>query len=490
MNFHLFLRGVLAIVAVAIASTACAQSARPNVVFILTDNQGAWTLGCYGNKDVRSPNIDRLAAEGVRFTRAYANNPVCSPNRATLLTGLMPSQHGVHCFLSAGFPQIGEGAYCTIRDFPSLSKILKSRGYACGLVGKWHLGDNLHPQEGFDDYWVTMPHGATATMFDAAVIENEQERKEPEHLTRFWTNHALRFVEQNKSRPFFLFLAYNGPYGLGKAQIIDNDRAPHMNDYAAAAMPSFPRTDPHPWLFNNREFINNDVCIRRYGAEVTTIDDGVGEVMAKLRELGLEKNTLVVFAADNGWAGGQHGVWGMGDHTRPLSAFEHTMQVPLIWWQPGAIRGGTTSDLMVSHRDFLPAILDMLGMADAVDADARDRLAGRSYAEILRGGTISDWKNVLHYEFETMRCIRTETMKWIERQGEEVDELFDLRTDPNELNNLADDPSHAVAKRDLKAQLDAFFDRYAAAEFDLWKGGRSKAKLIHKAEQGRPARKK
>lgn len=461
-------------------------SAAPNLVFILTDNQGDWTLGCYGNKDVRSPNIDRLAAEGVRFTRAYANNPVCSPNRATLLTGLMPSQHGVHCFLSAGFPQMGEGAYCTIKEFPSLPKILKGRGYACGLVGKWHLGDNLQPQEGFTDYWITMPHGATATFFDAAVIEDGRERKEPRHLTQFWTSHALRFIEQNKSRPFFLFLAYNGPYGLGNAQVTGNDRAPHLSDYATATLPSFPRTEPHPWLFNNREFINNDTCIRRYGAEVTTIDDGVGEVLAKLRELKLGENTLVVLAADNGWAGGQHGVWGMGDHTRPLSAFEHTMRVPLIWWQNGRIPGNTTCDLMVSHRDFLPSVLDYFDMVDAIEPAARARCTGRSYAAVLRGGTIRDWDNMVPYEFETMRCIRTETMKWIERQGDEIDELYDLGSDPGEIRNLVDDPSYTKSKQELDRRLDEFFDRQASAEFDLWKGGRSKAKLIHKAAQ-RPA---
>src|SRR4051812_22663585 len=92
----------------------------PNVIFILTDNQGAWTLGCYGNNDIKTPNIDRLASEGTRFAHAFANNPVCSPNRATLLTGLLPSQHGVHCFLGVGFPQMGEGAYCTIAEFPTL----------------------------------------------------------------------------------------------------------------------------------------------------------------------------------------------------------------------------------------------------------------------------------------------------------------------------------------------------------------------------------
>src|SRR6186713_1543259 len=121
------LRQTLSVAALVLTGLSAwsADSAKrpPNLVFILTDNQGAWTLGCYGNKDIKSPNIDRLASEGTRFAHAFANNPVCSPNRATLLTGLLPSQHGVHCYLGAGFPQMGEGAYCTIAEFPTLPKI-------------------------------------------------------------------------------------------------------------------------------------------------------------------------------------------------------------------------------------------------------------------------------------------------------------------------------------------------------------------------------
>ena len=187
----------------------------PNVVFILTDNQGEWSLGCYGNKDIRTPNIDRLAKEGVRFARCFANNPVCSPNRATLLTGLMPSQHGVHSYLGAGAPQVGPGAHCMISEWTTLGKVFKAQGYRCGMVGKWHLGGNEQPQEGFTDHWITMPAGSTSTFFDAPVIENGITRKEPMHLTLLWREHALKFLDESKDAPFFLYLAFNGPYGLG-----------------------------------------------------------------------------------------------------------------------------------------------------------------------------------------------------------------------------------------------------------------------------------
>ena len=152
------------------ALSVCAATRPPNLVFILTDNQGAWTLGCYGNPDIRTPHIDRLAAEGVRFTRALSSNPVCSPTRATFLTGLIPSQHGVHSFLDPKF-MMGPQAYNTLREFTSLGEVLRDAGYTCGLSGKWHLGDNLHPSKGFS-FWITKPDGHTTEFYNQDVIEN------------------------------------------------------------------------------------------------------------------------------------------------------------------------------------------------------------------------------------------------------------------------------------------------------------------------------
>ena len=449
----------------------------PNVIFILTDNQGEWTLGAYGNKDIHTPHIDRLASEGMRFSHAFANNPVCSPNRATLLTGLMPSQHGVHSYLGAGPPQMGEGAYCVINEFTSLGEVFKSHGYACGLMGKWHLGNNIHPNAGFTDHWVTMPLGSTSTFFDAPVLEDGEQRNEPQHLTRFWTQHALKFIEQSKDKPFFLYLPYNGPYGLGPAQLKDCERVPHWQDYAGAALTSFPRLPMHPWQFNNKDYLNNDTCIRRYAAEVTTIDDGVGEVMAKLQALGIDGNTLIVFSGDNGWSGGHHGLWGMGDHTRPKCAFDCTMRVPLIWWQPGKVKTGT-SDLLVSHVDFFPTLAAHLGLKP--ELTTKQKLAGHDYSAVLRGEPLPSWPNTVFYEFEELRCVRTAQAKLIERHGTGPNELYDLAADPDEQKNLIDDPASAPLRADLQKRLHVYFTHIADPEFDMWNGGRSKAPLLEK----------
>jgi arylsulfatase A-like enzyme len=451
---------------------AAAEPRPPNVIFILTDNQGDWTLGCYGNNDIKTPNIDRLAAEGMRFLNSFAINPVCSPNRATLMTGLMPSQHGVASYLRGGPPEMGPGSYCTIAEFPTLPKILKAHGYACGLVGKWHLGANLTPQESFTDEWVTMPTGGTTTFFDAEIIENGAVRKEPMHLTRFWTRHALAFIEKFKDRPFFLYLAYNAPYGLGPAQLKDAERAPHWSDYADKELPSFPRTQLNPWVHDNKTYLNNITCIRRYAAEVSGIDDGVGEIMAKLKTLGLDDDTIVIFSGDNGWSGGQNGIWGMGDHTRPITAYDAEMRVPMIWRQPGKIPADRTSSHHVSHVNFFASLLDYLGYEK--DIPAQPKRTGRSYATVLHGQDIPDWDETIFYEFENMRCIRTPQFKLTERIAGDPSEYYSLGADPGEEHNLWDHPD-ATADA-LKQRLHSYFDTISDPRFDLWQGGKSKAK--------------
>src|SRR5262245_16141792 len=404
---------------------ARADEPRTNLVFILTDNQGAWTLGCYGNPDIRTPNIDRLAKDGTLFTRCFSSNAVCSPTRATLLTGLLPSQHGVHSYLRANEAQIGPKAYCTIAEFGTLPRILADAGYTCGLAGKWHLGGNEKPQLGFTS-WATMPHGHTTTFYDAEVIEDEKIRKEPIYLTDFWTDRGVAFIEKNKDRPFFLFLAYNGPYGLG-ASLNNKARNRHADYYADKELKSFPREKAHPWLFNNKPLLNDLGAMRRYAAEVSGVDDGVGRVLEALKKHNLDGRTLVVFTADQGLCAGQHGIWGIGDHTRPLSAFDEMMHVPLIWRQPKSVAAGKKSDLMVSNYDFLPSVLDHLGLKDKTPT--KPALPGRSYAKALRGETV-EWGDAVFFEFENTRAIRTAEWKLVTRFPDGPNELYDLKGDP------------------------------------------------------------
>lgn len=443
---------------------------KPNVVLILTDNHGAWTLGCYGNPDIRTPNLDRLASQGIRFTRALASNPVCSPTRATLLTGLIPSQHGVHSFLGGETPnaQMGPDAYCTIGEFATIPKVMAEAGYTTGMTGKWHLGANLTPQEGFS-YWVTMPYGGTRTFYNADVIENGEVRQEPTYLTDFWTDHAIRFIEENHEDPFFLYLPYNGPYVLG-GLLLRLAQNRHAEYYADKLLLSFPRDRMHPWQYNNKEYLNNPISIQRAAAEVSGIDDGVGAVMATLERLGLDDNTIVIFLGDQGWMGGQNGLWGMGDHTRPFGAHDLMMQIPLIVRHPGKIPAGQTSDRLVSNYDVMPSLLSYLGLKDKIPSES----PGRDFSEILTGREIP-WEDAVFYEMENTRAIRTDGWKYVARNPSGPYELYDMNADPQERFNLFGQKEHSEKQQELALQLDEFFEEYADPEYDLWKGGRTKA---------------
>lgn len=458
----------------ALVSTVSADETPPNVVLIMTDNHGAWTLGCYGNPDIRTPHIDRMAEEGMLFTRAFASNAVCSPTRATYLTGLIPSQHGVHCFLRRSPVQIGPDAYNTLREFRTLPKSLADAGYECGLVGKWHLGANIEPQEGFTK-WITMPHGGTSTFYDAEVIENGEIRKEPTYLTDLWTEHAVGFLKKKREKPFFLFLSYNGPYGLSPL-LLRPARNRHHAYYADKLLPSFPRTQMHPWLVNNKPYLNNIVSIRRFAAELSGVDDGVGAVMKTLKQQGLDENTLVVFCADQGWIGGQNGLWGMGDHTRPLTAFDGMMRVPLIFRHPGRIPPGKRNDLMVSNYDFLPTVLSHLGVSKPERLNPQS--PGRDFSDALAGKEVGDWDDRVFYEMENARAIRTADAKYVHRHPDGPHELYLLNSDPHEKMNLFGQSNTADVQADLKRQLDEFFNRYTDKQYDLYNGGGAKSILL------------
>ena len=453
-------------------------------------------MGCYGNPDIQTPHVDKMAAGGVRFVNAFANNAVCSPTRASYLTGLMPSQHGVHNFLGGGRLQTGEGEMRnTLEEFTSLPEILKANGYACGLVGKWHLGNNLEPNEGLDDYWITMPHGGTSTFHGAQIIEDGKIRKEESYLTDFWTQHALRFIDQQAAeaksgkKPFFLYLAYNGPYGLSRYQLEPSGNR-WTEFYANKEMSSFPRGVMHPWEFNNREYFGNLTSIRRYGEELSAVDDGVGSIMEKLDSLGLTEDTFIVFAADQGWAGGQQGLWGMGDHTRPINAREFSMRIPMIFYQPGKVAAGKTPEISVSNYDFMPSMLGYLGLSD--QAPQIPKLPGRDFSAVLRGEKVAEvgWDDAVYYEYESLRCVRTKAWKYIERFEDGYDEFYRIDQDPEETRNLlldreamSDEANAALAEMQVK--LGDFFAQHSQPKYNLWKGGESQSRTLVWGEEAK-----
>ena len=456
---------------------SCAKVHRPNIVFILTDNQGAWHLGCYGNPDFQTPNVDRMAVEGVRFSRAFSNNAVCSPTRATFLTGLTPSQHGVHRYLAAGGAQMGPKAYNTLAEFTTLPEVLSAAGYVCGLSGKWHLGNNLHPQDGFT-FWTTKPHGHSPGFLNQEVIDDGKVRREPRHLSEYWTDRGIEFIEQSRrqhpDRPFFLFLAYNGPYSLSGA-MKEAVPSPWSDPYVGHSLPSFPRPGKvHPWQRNQHDLIGNLAVGRNLAGQVTAVDAGVGRILGALKEHDLDDDTLVIYAADQGAVAGQAGFWGMGDHTDPLHGRDGTMHIPMMFRWPGRIPANRVEHHLVTNYDFMPSLLKFLGLP----FPDKQPSPGRDFSPALRGEQLTGWDDVVFYEFENVRQVRTGEWKYVERLGQEPEvELYDLKADPEELRNLAGQEAQAARQAELRKRLHAWFERHADPKWDLWKGGKSKSRV-------------
>jgi arylsulfatase A-like enzyme len=182
---------------------------------------------------------------------------------------------------------------------------------------------------------------------------------------------------------------------------------------------------------------------------------------------------MVIYAADQGLMGGQNGMWGMGDHFRPIAAHELMMQIPLIFRQPGKIPAGKTSDLFVSNYDFMPSLLGYLGMGEKMPQ--KPKSPGRDFSGVLRGETIP-WENVTYYEMETVRAIRAERWKYVARFPKGPFELYDMKADPQERFNLYGQPGTEATRAELDGRLNDFFTKYADPQYDIWKGGRSKAK--------------
>ena len=407
-------------------------------------------------------------------------NPVCSPNRATLLTGLLPSQHGVHDWLGHEEPdaQMGPQAYCTIEEFPTLPGILASEGYDCGMCGKWHLGDSLKPQLGFR-YWFAKPKGHTRTFYGEEAIWEGEVYQEKRYYLEAITDHAVAFLRQSRKNPFFLYVGYNAPYGLDQ-DLRTGHRNRHTEYYAHKRLPCFPRQDTHPWLVYNRDCIGNETAMRSYACAVSGVDDGIGAILEELLDSGLEKNTLVVFTADHGLCAGHHGMWGMGDHSRPRHMFQENLRVPLIFRHPAGIPPGEIADVKTCNYDFFPTLLSYFGVSDRLPDGVS--LPGKSYAPILLGkevdGELNQGGEMMFHEYENTRTVQTRIHKLVLRHPAGPNELYDLAADPGERCNLIDDTGYIDTRENFTAELDVFFRRYADSRYDLWSNGRSKAEGI------------
>jgi arylsulfatase A-like enzyme len=434
-----------------------------NVIFILTDDQGVWSAGCYGNPEIRTPNLDRLASDGIRFENFFVATPVCSPSRATFLTGRIPSQHGVHDFIKGG--DVGPDAIRYLQGETAYTDILARHGWTCGLSGKWHLGDGQIPQHGFTDWFVHQ--GGGGPYYDAPMVRNGQLVTEPGYVTDVITDEALRILDKyaDGDGSFYLGVHYTAPHspwiGQHPKELTDS--------YDDCAFESCPQEPRHPWALpcelapENYEALGNREALKGYFASVTAMDIGVGRILDRLEELGLRENTLIVFLSDNGCSCGHHGFWGKGNATNPRNMYENSIRVPAIFSQPGRIPSDRVDDAMVSAYDFMPTLLEYL---DLPAGDNRS-LPGRSFLPLLEGRPFRGRENVVVYdEYGPVRMIRTRDWKYVYRHAHGPHDLFDLANDPDERTNLADDPDQRDRINELHQRMNDWFAQYVVATRD------------------------
>jgi len=439
------------------------ESEKTNVIFILTDDQGPWALGCAGNPEIRTPSLDRLAARGVRFTDFFCTSPVCSPSRASLMTGRIPSQHGVHDWIRGGsLPPDAIGYLDGLKCYP---EVLAEHGWQCGLSGKWHLGDSLRTQAGFGHWFAHQGGGGKYN--DAPMVRDGECIAAPGYVTDVITDDALEFLGENAARPFYLSVHYTAPHSpwTGHPQDI-------VDSYDDCAFDSCPQEPRHPWARGLTDSCLGDrEMLKGYFAAVTAMDANVGRIMDRVEELGLAEKTLIVFTSDNGFSCGHHGFWGKGNGTNPLNMYENSVKVPLIASHPGRISEGVVSDAMASGYDVMPTLIDYLGLPPLVD----ERLPGSSFAPVLLGAKQDGHDEVVVFdEYGPVRMIRTRGWKYIERHadghggGAGETELYDLGSDPDERENLAAEGSHSGRVREMQDRLREWFGRYVDPGRDGW----------------------
>jgi choline-sulfatase len=446
---------------------------RPNILFVLTDDQGYWAMGCAGNAEIYTPNLDRIAAMGLRCENFFCASPVCSPARASILTGRIPSQHGVHDWIRKGnldaarTPGLGWGDDREIEYLKGLrayTDVLAANGYVCGISGKWHLGDALHPQKGFA-YWNIFPYGGGDYHNGYSIRDGKIER-DPRYLTDVITEGGLKFLDAQavSDTPFYLSVHYTAPHSPW-------EKGQHPDDLVALYQDCPFETCPevaggHPWQINSaprgrgekrRELLSG------YYAAITGLDRGVGRLLDRLETMGVLENTLVLFTGDNGMNMGHHGVWGKGNGTFPQNMYDTSVKVPFLAMRPGHVPQGVVAESLLSHYDLFPTLLDYLGFANP-DADA---LPGRSFAPLLRGESAPERDHVVVFdEYGPVRMIRTRVWKYIHRYPYGPHELYDLVNDPDEEHNLVDDPAQQARVVEMEAQLEAWFVQYVDPNLD------------------------
>lgn len=436
---------------------------RPNVLFILSDDQGPWAMRCAGNPEIITPTLDAIAASGVRFTDFFCASPVCSPARASIMTGDIPSRHGVHDWIRGG--NTGDARIDYLAGQALVTDHVARAGYRCGLVGKWHLGASDVPRAGYVK-WFAHASGMSP-YYDAPMFDEGAGIKVGRYLTDELTDQAIGFLDAEAGReaPFWLSLNYTAPH----YPWIDSHPREFTDLYRDCAFASCPQEVPHPWTAwgnpaTDEGFRRPRESLVGYYAATTAMDAGIGRVLAALESRGLRESTLVIFMGDNGMNCGHHGIWGKGNGTRPQNMYDTSVKVPCLMSQPGRIPAAVCDELLSAY-DVYPTLLDYLGIAWQ-QTPGRPK-PGRSFRSLLEQTGVPPARPVVVFdEYGPVRMVRTREAKYVHRFPDGPHELYDLVADPGERVNLAESAVHRSLRDALRAELSAWFARFADPAFD------------------------
>jgi arylsulfatase A-like enzyme len=402
----------------------------PNIIYILMDDLGYGDLGCYGQNLMRTPNVDTLASEGVKFTQHYSGSTVCAPSRCCLMTGL-----------HTGHARVRSNARIPLRpEDITVAEVLKNAGYTTGIFGKWGIGEpettGIPNKKGFDEWFGYLNQGHAHNYYPHHLWRNRQQHWIKENVTGkkdvyshdLIVQESLKFIQQNKDNPFFLYLAYTLPHA-------NNELGRETGN--GIEVPSDEPYSEEPWPQQERNF----------AAMIAKMDDDVGRIMSLLKEVGVDDNTAVFFTSDNGpHKEGGHDA-NFFKSSGPLRGikrdlYEGGIRVPMIVRWPGKVKPGTVSDQVWSFWDFLPTAAEIAGVKPPENID------GISMLPALIDQPQQD-PEYLYWEFQQRtfkQAVRMGDWKGVRLSLNGQMELYNLRDDIGERNNVADKHPQIVRK--------------------------------------------
>jgi uncharacterized sulfatase len=448
----------LLVIALAFTHSISAQSksvaaTKYNLIAIVTDDQAPWSIGAYGNRESRTPNMDRLAREGARFTNAFIATPVCSPSRATFLTGRYGTELGITEWISPDEAASGIGLPPATVTWP---EVLQKNGYRTALIGKWHLGSlpQFHPtRHGYDLFYGFLGGGNQPINPTLEVAGRDQKLtgSTPDLLT----DEAMRFIADTQDKPFAVSLHYRAPH-TPYGPVPEEDSRP------------FKDLDPTIPEWRGLDVMQVKRWTREYYASVHSVDRNLGRLLEHLDKLDLTRRTIMLFTSDHGYMIGHHGshtkgnafyVAGGVNGPRNPNLFDDSLRIPLLIRWPGVVSPGTEIRELISSVDTFASVIGMLGHA----APAKMKQHGMDYSPLLRGQQ-TKWRDAIFAQYDMhegalayMRAVRTEEWKLVRYyRATALDRLWNLKSDPGETKNLYNDPQYRAVRDQLQERLTAW----------------------------------